>query len=449
MRSILVVLVAAVACRPPPPKGSWLDEDLGQTHARRAPPPASAPVPEPVPEPVPVPVPDPDEPAVDRARIAVLLPLSGRFAPLGRELRTAIELAPVEGAERMFLDTRGEPAGAADAVAQAAAAGAVAVLGPVGVREAEAAAARARELHLPIALLAPGGVTDGALVFRLVESAQSEARAAATVAAALGTPTAGVLTPNDDVGLATAQAFADAATAAGIEVTARGTYDPTAADLQADVKVFLGLDPTTNPRLAAHLRRHGTRGWTTFSPDVPFATLYLPDRHDRAAIVAAFFPYLGVELRTADFLDPDYLRRKHGGRIPQVVQLLGSSGWNHPTLATRGGPAVEGAYFIEPCPGLLGEPAAVELFTALESRLGRHPSSAAQQAHDAWIIVARARTAAAVAHHDVRGAFARALAGARFDDGACTAAAMAPDGQLVREPALLGVEAGEITVVPY
>ncbi len=390
---------------------------------------------------------------VDPALVAVLLPLSGRHARVGAELRLAIELAPAAGARRVFLDTGGDPDGAAAAVDRAAAEGAIAVLGPVGLREAEAAARRAARRGLPIALLAPGdGADPDAGVFRLAGSPEAEARAAAAIAVALGTPTAGVLAPRDDVGVAAAQAFAEAATAAGVEVTARGGYDPTATDLEPDVKDFLGLDPAINPRLAAHLRRHGKRGWQTFSPDVPFALLYLPDRHDRAAIVASFLPYLGVELRTADFLTPDYLRRKHGGRIPQVVQLLGSSGWNHPGLVTRGGNAVEGAYLVEPCPGALGEAAAAELVARFAARAGREPSTAAQEAHDAWRLLAAARTAAAARARpgdDLRAALVTALRRATLDDGACGAARVGADGQLEREPVLLGVDAGEIVVVPY
>ena len=79
-------------------------------------------------------------PPVDASTIAVLLPLSGRFASVGAELRAAIELAPVQGTRWLFLDTRGEPDGAAAAVDAAIAHGAVAILGPVGAREALAAA---------------------------------------------------------------------------------------------------------------------------------------------------------------------------------------------------------------------------------------------------------------------------------------------------------------------
>jgi plasmid stability protein len=85
-------------------------------------------------------------PPVDPATIAVLLPLSGRFASVGAELRAAIELAPPDGASWLFLDTRGEPDAAIAAVDTAFARGAIGVLGPAGTREAIAAACRRREL---------------------------------------------------------------------------------------------------------------------------------------------------------------------------------------------------------------------------------------------------------------------------------------------------------------
>jgi len=82
------------------------------------------------------------------ATIAVLLPLSGRFAAIGSELRAAIELAPATGTSWLFLDTRGEPDGAVAAVEQAYAKGAVGILGPAGTREA-ITAARAAVMRTP------------------------------------------------------------------------------------------------------------------------------------------------------------------------------------------------------------------------------------------------------------------------------------------------------------
>ena len=42
-----------------------------------------------------------------------------------------------------------------------------------------------------------------------------------------------------------------------------------------------------------------------------------------------------VELRTREFANPNMLQRKHGGHMPQIVQLIGGAGWHHPSLPIR------------------------------------------------------------------------------------------------------------------
>lgn len=384
------------------------------------------------------------------ATIAVLLPLSGHFARLGDEMRAAIEqAAEADGEARLvFVDTGGDAARAVAAVDQAVHVHhAVAILGPVGTHESQAAAARAAELGVPIALLAPAAGPDSgadvaAGVFRLWPAATWEAREAARLAVDTGHTRLAVLAPRDEHGARAAQAFAEAAARLGAEVVARGSYDPTATDLAPDIKAFLGLDPAVNERLRRHLRRHGMRdGWKTFSPDVAFELLYIPDEHQRAALVASFLPYFNVEVRSEDFMDILYLRRKHRGRVPQVVQLLGSSGWHHPGLLPRGGPAVEGALVVDAFTGGADEDFASEdaaVFAArFRARTGRVPGTIAAQAHDAaaLLLEARRRIGTAAPRRDL----ARELAAARLTAGACGPAHM-ERGALVREAVLLRVD---------
>jgi branched-chain amino acid transport system substrate-binding protein len=389
-------------------------------------------------------------PPVDGKTIAVLLPLSGRFAALGAELKLAIELAPAESTTWVFLDTRGEPDGAVAAVDAAIQRGAVAVLGPLGTRET-IAAARAAALHqVPIALLAPAdGADPAAGVFRLVGSPADEGRAVARLAHAESFPTVAVFAPRDDVGAETAEAFVAEAQRLGLRVTGQGSYDPTGGNLEPDVKEFLNLVPARNPRLAEHLTRNKKDGWKTFSPDIPFSLLYVPDRYDRAAIVAAFLPYFGVELRSGDITHPDRLQRKHGGRIPQVVQLIGGAGWNHPSLPIRGGAAVQGAMIVDVFGGELGGDVATAFVTAFQRRARRAPTAAAAEAYDAATLVARVRAQAVTATtSDPRGAFRSALARGKLDDGACGPAAMDVDGELARTPVLLEVQGDELIMAP-
>lgn len=444
--------------------------------------------------------------AVAPTKVAVLLPLSGRFAAVGQELRRAIELASItqlasasaegaegaeseisdggdgaDGSEReaparparrgparpgaragaaasasaasanvqwQFLDTRGEPAAAAAAVEQAAAAGAVAILGPVGDREAVAAARRASQRGVPIALLSPGDGADlGLGVFRLGWSAQDEARAVAAWAAANDFRSVAVLSPRDDVGELAATAFTRSAAALGLTVAAQGQYDAAGGSVEADLKRFLGLVPAQNPRLAAHLRRGGKRAWQTFVPEVAFSLLYLPDRADRAALVAAFLPYLGLELRTEEIMDPLRLRRKYRGVIPQVVQLVGGAGWNQASLPARGGNAVQGAMIFDVCTAQRDD-LAEDLAAQLAARLGHPPSGAAAQAHDAAAWISRAVTAARLAGRGHRAGVAAAMAQTRLSEGACGPLSIGADGEVVREPAVLQVDGEDFVLAP-
>jgi ABC-type branched-subunit amino acid transport system substrate-binding protein len=391
------------------------------------------------------------EPKVEREPVvaALVLPLSGPHARLGAEIRAAVDVARADAgfARVAVFDTRGTEAGAAAAVGAALEAGANVILGPVGQRESRAAARRAVAAGVPIALLSPDehGAAPGAGVYRLWPSAEHEAALAASIAVELGYESLAVLAPRDEHGAAAEAAFTEAARRAGAEVVTSGGYDPTATELEPDLKDFLDLDPATNARLRAHLRRRGRKsGWKSFSPDVSFELLYIPDRHDRAALVASYLPYYNVELRAGGIVDTVGLRRKHGGRLPSVVQLLGSSGWHHPSLVARGGAAVDGALVVALCVGgpnedYLGDRSA-QIAARLRRAAGRSPSPLASQAYDAARLffdrlIERGR------------ADLGALAGARLAAGACGPAVVDGSGQLRREPILLRVDAGEL--VPH
>ncbi|MBL4632657.1 MAG: penicillin-binding protein activator [Kofleriaceae bacterium] len=330
---------------------------------------------------------------IDTHKIAVLLPLSGDHAAIGRAFLDGISVAALsdENVNLLILDTQGSEEGAREAVVRAAKAGCLLAIGPIGKYESAAAAFEARVQRLPIAVLAPtAGYADSKNVFRLVLSPAFEAEQAAIVATELGFQSLAVLAPRDELGLLQANAFAASARSLGVEVVMLGTYDPAAIDLENDVRAFLNLNPKTNKRLRQHYRQYGRRSWKSFSPDIEFDLLYIPDRTARAALVASYLPYFNVELESRDSVSPLSLRQKHGGRIPRIVQLMGSGAWLGGDLAARGGAAVEGALIVSACPGGLEldvSEQAREFRNEFRKHIGRPPPSASAHAYDAMTMV--------------------------------------------------------------
>ena len=134
--------------------------------------------------------------------------------------------------------------------------------------------------------------------------------------------------------------------------------------------------------------------------------------------------------------------------MPQVVQLIGGAGWNHPSLPIRGGEAVQGAMILDPFVGDLAGDAGAQFTAAFQQRTGRPPSSAAAQVHDAALLVARARQAASTATGEPRVALRGAIARSKLDDGACGPAAMGVDGELERTPSVLEVSGDQLISAP-
>jgi ABC-type branched-subunit amino acid transport system substrate-binding protein len=142
--------------------------------------------------------------------------------------------------------------------------------------------------------------------------------------------------------------------------------------------------------------------------------------------------------------DLHMLQRKHGGRLPQIVQLVGGGGWHHPSLPIRGGAAVQGALIVDVFGGDLAGDAAANFNAEFQRRLTRAPTAAAAQAFDAAAIVAAARKQAA----GDRAAMRRALATAKLDEGACGPAQMDVDGELARGPSILEVSGDQLIAAP-
>lgn len=395
---------------------------------------------------------------VDFNRIAVLLPMSGPHRKAGEELWAGIQLAHKSATSGRALvvevyDTKGTEEGARLAAQAASRDKSVVAIGPAGRMESRAAAGAAFENGLPIALLAPESSASNADagVFRMVVSPSFEATQAAFVAVELGYRLVAVMAPRDELGREQAAAFAKAARGAGAQVVRMGSYGPDVATLERDFRDFLNLHVLTNDRLRQHLRRFGPKSWKSFSPEVAFDLLYIPDSLERGALVASYLPFFNVELRDREDMNIRALKRKHGAHMPRVVQLLAGSAWDQPSLSARGGAAVEGALLVSMCPGGMGTDLSAlgrRFAEDFEQRNGRAPSRAAAAAYDAMVLVMKARERAAkpgAAREEMQ----RALRSAAVRDGLCGSLQMTESGQVEGQIEVLRVESGSPEIYEY
>lgn len=184
-------------------------------------------------------------------RIALLLPLTGRFEAAARAVRDGFMAARLvdSGSGRTpavdVVDT-----GSGDAAVlyrRAVEAGAGMVIGPLE-KSAVAAVAALGELPVPtIALNQLGGDGEASVeaptwMFQFALSPEGEASAVADRAFAEGYRHAGVIAPEGEWGSRVDSAFAEHWSALGGRTVARARYDADARDLSGPVKALLGID---------------------------------------------------------------------------------------------------------------------------------------------------------------------------------------------------------------
>jgi ABC-type branched-subunit amino acid transport system substrate-binding protein len=311
--------------------------------------------------------------------LGVALPLSGPYKRWGDVILQGIGLALEGSTVRLAVrDTRGEPDGAAAALESLALEeGAIVVVGGVTNAEAERAAATAEELQLPfISLSRQEGITEaGAHVFQNMLTPRAQARALADFAMGRrGMKRFAIMYPSIPYGVELANAFWDEVEARGGEVRGAETYAADRTTFTALVKDMVGkhyLDERTDwqeqqkeiaqkEKDPFRRRKALEKARDKLPPITDFDAIFIPDFASNVRLIA---PALAVEDVVTQTCLPEELERirKTTGRPDlQPVQLLGSNGWNDPSLfdMSPGGPGrnvrcavlVDGFYAASPRP---------------------------------------------------------------------------------------------------
>jgi len=264
------------------------------------------------------PTPQPPPAAAGPIKVALLLPLSGPNAELGKGMLEAAQLALFNvGGDRLTLvprDTAGTPDGATNAARAAIGEGVKLIVGPLLATEVEAVKPVARDAHIQIIAFSTATQLAGGNVFLVGFLPRQEISREVGFARERGLRRFALLAPNNAYGHLIGDSLRDAAGNTGGTVVKTEYFDAAAPDPAAAVNHFLGGGPP--PGAEAHGTPPAPR-----SPD--FEALLLPEGGD-------LLKGLARSVRQA-------------GLAPDEVHLLGSGLWDDTSIG--GEPALYGGWF--------------------------------------------------------------------------------------------------------
>lgn len=325
-------------------------------------PPPPPPQPQPAaPEPV-APPPPPPAALVDdgKVRVALLVPLTGRGAPLGQSMLDAAQLAVFDVADGRFLllprDTAGTPAGAEAAARDAVAAGARMILGPLFSADAAAVRGVAEPAGVPVLSFSSDRTVAGGTLWVLGFQPQEQVARVVGFAATRGITTFGLLAPATPSGEAVQQSLTDAVRRAGGQVTRVERYAADQQDLTDVVRRFAQHQAVPQPAAAVPEAVPAPA-----ATGLPYQAVMLADGGGQLRALATLLPFFDVD--------------------PGPVKFLGTGQWEEPGLGREA--SLVGGWFAAP------PPEARQTFERrFQETYGQKPQRLATLAYDATALAA-------------------------------------------------------------
>jgi branched-chain amino acid transport system substrate-binding protein len=232
-------------------------------------------------------------------KVALLLPLSGPNADLGKAMLEAAQLALfTTGSDRLTLiprDTTGTADGAASAAKSVVADGAKLILGPLIADEVDAVKPIAQAASINVIAFATKTQVAGGNVFLMGFLPRQEVAREVSYARDQGLSKFAALAPNTPYGHLMGDSLREIAGSGGAGATRVEYFDPRSTDLATSIK---------------HLLPAG--GGATASGNLPFDALLLPEGGDQLKQIAGQLKSAGID--------------------PSKTHLLGSGLWDDPSI---------------------------------------------------------------------------------------------------------------------
>ncbi len=271
-------------------------------------------------------------------RMALLLPLTGQHAELGKAMSDAATMALFDIAnpnlELVVRDTQGTELGAQSAAREIVQARPDLVIGPLFATNVESVAMVARQAGVNMISLSSDrrAALNGVYLMGLDPFQQVDR--VVGYAAEQGYMRFAALVPAGTVGSQMVQAFREAAEAHGVEVVGVSFFDPNSQDLGEVVRNFTSYDgrraalqnqiaelEAQNDEVSrAAIERLQTM---ELAGTLNFDALFVPDSGAELRSLAGYLSFYGVD--------------------PGLVKILGLSSWEDPTLLSE--PGLAGAWF--------------------------------------------------------------------------------------------------------
>ncbi len=284
---------------------------------------------------------------VDPKTIGVVLPLSGKLAPIGYRTLQGIQLGlgiygkDSSNIKLAIIDSQGNADTARRAVERLVTEDhVIAIIGSLTSKTAVAVASKAEEFGVPsIALSQKSDITQvGETVFRNAMTSEMQVKHLVDVAMnKMGLKTFAILFPNDPYGVEYSNLFWDEVKARGGEIRAAQSYESGETDFRDPIRRLVGTYYIDDRRSEYRVRLRNwmdkNKGRTArqnppedlLPPIVDFQAIFIPDGTRALGQIAPMLAYSEVS----------------------NVRLIGTNIWNHPDLIKRGEKFIENALFVD------------------------------------------------------------------------------------------------------
>ena len=362
----------------------------------------------------------------------------------GPELAGAVVLPA--GVQIVVRDSAAQPERAAQAVRELAAdPSLVAIIGPLLSQCAEAAAQAAQEEGVPLLAMTTRNevAEERSEVMRVRMSPRDEVGFLVRYAVEeLGAQRFAILYPRDNYGRGMRKEFWDAVDREGGWVVAASSYDPNATDFAGPIRDMIGyrlLTPLEEQALDERdgMLRRARRlppedavlardvAYDILGPEkevlpprVDFDALFIPDSHEKVVLIAPQLAFHEIN----------------------EVQLLGSSGWNHPELVQIAREHVKGAVISTPFDPASRFPFVADFVARYRAAYGSDPDVLAAEAFDATKLVLIQLASGLESRAEVR----QGILATRGYPGVSGVTTFTAWGGARKRPFLLGVERNRI-----